>query len=237
MDSENTIYNVDNIKLFNKWKKENKKPFIDAIITDPPYNISRKNNFKTIGRHGIDFGKWDYGFNQTKWIKLVSPFVKKGGSIIIFNDYKNFGDICKTLEENGFIVKDLIRWIKTNPMPRNINRRYVTDFELAIWAIKPGKKWVFNNKKQKSKYKRPEIISSAVASGKNRIHPTQKPLPVIEELILTHSHENDLIFDPFMGSGTTAIACLKNNRRFLGTEINNEYYEKSIKRINEFKGL
>ncbi|MFV8468179.1 DNA-methyltransferase [Mycoplasma sp. VS292A] len=228
--------NIDNIKLFQKWRKENKEPFIDAIITDPPYNISRKNNFKTIGRQGIDFGTWDYDFDQTKWIKLVSPFVKKGGSIIIFNDYKNFGDICKTLEKNGFIVKDLIRWIKTNPMPRNTHRRYVTDFELAIWAVKPGKKWVFN-KNEDIKYKRPEIISSTVASGKNRIHPTQKPLSVIEELILTHTRENDLVFDPFLGSGTTAIVCLKHDRRYLGTEIDKEYYEKSIKRINEFKSL
>ncbi|MFV8473992.1 DNA-methyltransferase [Mycoplasma sp. Z407A] len=236
MDWENKILNIDNIKLFQKWRKENKEPFIDAIITDPPYNISRKNNFKTIGRQGIDFGTWDYDFDQTKWIKLVSPFVKKGGSIIIFNDYKNFGDICKTLEKNGFIVKDLIRWIKTNPMPRNTHRRYVTDFELAIWAVKPGKKWVFN-KNEDIKYKRPEIISSTVASGKNRIHPTQKPLSVIEELILTHTRENDLVFDPFLGSGTTAIVCLKHDRRYLGTEIDKEYYEKSIKRINEFKSL
>ncbi|MFV8418212.1 DNA-methyltransferase [Mycoplasma sp. Sp48II] len=236
MDWENKIFNIDNIKLFQKWRKENKEPFIDAIITDPPYNISRKNNFKTIGRQGIDFGAWDYDFDQTKWIKLVSPFVKKGGSIIIFNDYKNFGDICKTLENNGFIVKDLIRWIKSNPMPRNTRRRYVTDFELAIWAVKPGKKWVFN-KSEDIKYKRPEIISSTVASGKNRIHPTQKPLSVIEELILTHTRKNDLVFDPFLGSGTTAIVCLKHDRRYLGTEIDKEYYEKSIKRINEFKSL
>ncbi|MFV8471842.1 DNA-methyltransferase [Mycoplasma sp. 1458C] len=236
MDLENKIFNIDNIKLFHKWRKANIEPFIDAIITDPPYNISRKNNFKTIGRQGIDFGTWDYNFNQTKWIKLVSPFVKKGGSIIIFNDYKNFGEICKTLENNGFIIKDLIRWIKSNPMPRNTLRRYVTDFELAIWAVKPGKKWVFN-KGENIKYKRPEIFFSTVASGKNRIHPTQKPLSVIEELILTHTHKNDLIFVPFMGSGTTAIACLKNNRRYLGTEIDKDYYEKSIKRINEFKSL
>ncbi|MBU4692706.1 hypothetical protein KQ876_00595 [Mycoplasma sp. CSL7491-lung] len=51
--------------------------FIDAVITDPPYNISRKNNFKTIGRSGIDFGEWDYSFNQTDWIIQVAPYIKK----------------------------------------------------------------------------------------------------------------------------------------------------------------
>ncbi|MHA3845574.1 DNA-methyltransferase [Mycoplasma sp. VS276A1] len=236
MNEVNKIINIDNIKLFKRWEKENKEPFIDAVITDPPYNISRKNNFKSIGRQGIDFGAWDYKFDQTKWIDKAAPFIKKGGSIIIFNDYKNFGDICKALEKNGFIIKDLIRWIKTNPMPRNINRRYVTDFELAIWAVKPGKKWIFN-KMNDTKYKRPEIKCSSVVSGKNKIHPTQKPIRVIEELILTHTNENDLIFDPFMGSGTTAIACIRTNRKYLGAEIDKDYYEKSIEKIKQFKDL
>lgn len=117
---------------------------VDCILTDPPYNISRKNNFTTMGRAGIDFGKWDYGFNQSEWIKQCVPLLKNGGSIIIFNDWKNLSYLVEALESSGCVIKDLLRWEKSNPMPRNVNARYVVDFECAIWAVKGKKRWVFN---------------------------------------------------------------------------------------------
>ena len=73
-------------ELLEEMKEQEIK--VDCILTDPPYCISRKNNFKTMGRAGIDFGKWDYNFNQTEWIKNCIPFLIDGGSIIIFNDWK-----------------------------------------------------------------------------------------------------------------------------------------------------
>ncbi|MGZ9413956.1 DNA-methyltransferase [Mycoplasma sp. 5370] len=229
---ENKIYNIDCLELFEKMKRE--KILVDAIITDPPYNISKQNNFKTIGRNGIDFGLWDKDFDQLKWINSINPLIKPGGSIIIFNDWKNLGMIASKLEENGFLVKDLIRWIKPNPMPRNISRRYIVDFELAIWAIKPGKKWTFNFKKtEEQPYQRPEYKFSVENSKKVRIHPTQKPLKLIQDLINIHTKEKDLILDPFMGSGTTAVAALLSNRKFLGSEINTDYFNKSVKRISK----
>lgn len=228
------IYNQNCFDLFKQFEKDNKEPFIDAVITDPPYNISKKNNFKTIGRNGIDFGKWDYNFNQTKWIKKISKFVKKGGSIIIFNDYKNFGIISSCLTKLGFEIKDLLRWIKKNPMPRNIFRRYVTDYEFAIWAVKIGGKWTFNKDGRKP-YLRPEFNSSLVANSKHKIHPTQKPLKVIKELIKIHTNKNDLVVDPFLGSGTTAVACLQLKRNFIGSEIDKVYFDLSKKRLEEYE--
>lgn len=71
---------------------------VDAIITDPPYNISRDNNFHTMGRAGIDFGEWDKGFDLTKWIDVAQPTLKKGGNIVIFNDWKNLSYIVESLE-------------------------------------------------------------------------------------------------------------------------------------------
>lgn len=204
---------------------------VDLILTDPPYNISRKNNFKTIGRSGIDFGKWDIKFNQTEWLKDIDKILSKNGSIIIFNDYKNFGDICKTLEENNFEIKDLIRWEKTNPMPRNTSRRYVTDFELAIWATKKNAKWTFN-KDINEPYKRPKYMGSVIL-GENRIHPTQKSKSVITEIIKTHSNEGDLIFDPFSGSGEISLNAYLNKRNYIACEINKTYYKASLKRFNE----
>lgn len=224
------IKNIDCNIYIRQLKIENNTPIFDAIITDPPYNISRKNNFKTINRNGIDFGKWDYNFDQIGWIRNVEPLLKNGGSIIIFNDWKNMGLIASELDKLNFEVKDLIRWIKNNPMPRNINRRYLTDFEFAIWAIKKGKKWTFN-KTNNTSYLRPEFKYSIVPKSFDKIHPTQKPIALLENLIKIHTNKDDLIFDPFMGSGSTAIAALNLNRNFVGCEIDKSYFEKAKERI------
>ena len=225
------LKNIDAIEYIKDLKKKNKLEIFDAVITDPPYNISRDNNFNTIGRAGIKFGSWDYSFDQKTWIYEISPLIKNGGSIIIFNDYKNFGDICKALEESGFVIKDLLRWIKNNPMPRNTNRRYVTDYEYAIWAVKGNGKWTFNKNKNVS-YLRPEFRYPVVTSGKNKIHPTQKSLKLMKDIINIHTNKGDLIFDPFSGSGTTGVAAISLGRTFVGTELDSKYFDKSFLRIS-----
>lgn len=222
----NQIYNIDCVLLIQKMIERNLK--VDAIITDPPYNISRDNNFKTIGRSGIDFGDWDWEFDQIKWLNNIDKILKNGGSIIIFNDWKNLGIISKKLQELGFEIKDMLRWIKPNPMPRNVNRRYVTDYECAIWATK-GNKWTFNKDKNKP-YLKPEFISSVVSNLK-RIHPTEKSEQLIEEIIKIHTNEGDIIFDPFSGSGTISFVANKLNRYYIASEIDKKYYIASKTRI------
>lgn len=225
----NKIYNTDCRLLIQQMILENFK--VDIILTDPPYNISRKNNFKTIGRNGIDFGKWDKEFNQVKWLDGINKIVKNGGSIIIFNDWKNLGLIADKLEKEGFVIKDIIRWIKPNPMPRNVSRRYVTDYEFAIWAINDKGKWTFNKDKNKS-YLKPEFVHSVVI-GKKRIHPTEKSISLIEEILKIHTNEGDIVFDPFSGSGAISYAANKLNRFYIGSEISKTYFDKSNKRIKE----
>ncbi len=225
----NEIYNVDSLELIDAMIKQ--KIFVDAIITDPPYNISRDNNFKTIGRSGIDFGDWDWGFDQTKWLKKIKKIINPGGSVIIFNDWKNMGLVSKELEKQGFEIKDLIRWIKPSPMPRNTNRRYVADAEYAIWVVKPGDKWVFNKPENKP-YLRPEV-GGGVSNGKQKIHPTQKGKQAIRKIIETHTNPGDIIFDPFSGSGEISVNAHELGRIFLASEINKEYYKKSKARFND----
>ena len=120
-------------------------------------------------------------------------------------------------------------------MPRNRDRRYVPDVEMIIWFVKPGK-WTYN--RQNSKYESSVIsIPSESGGGYKRFHPTQKPQKLIEYLIKIHSNKGDLILDPFMGSGTTAICSIKNSRNFIGFELEEEYFNSSIKRINgEYNG-
>jgi len=206
---------------------------IDLILTDPPYNISRKNNFESLNRAGIDFGDWDKNADLLTWIDEVPRIVKKGASIIIFNDWRNLGDIAERLEKNGFVVKDIVRWEKTNPMPRNRDRRYIVDYEFAIWAVEKHDKWTFH--RQSDKYDRSEIRVPITSKAEKMLgsHPTQKPIKLMEELLLQHSNENDIVLDPFMGSGSTGVACQNLNREFMGIELDETYFKIAENRIRE----
>ncbi|AEJ31448.1 DNA methylase [Leuconostoc sp. C2] len=206
---------------------------VDLILTDPPYNISRKNNFESLNRAGIDFGDWDKNADLLTWIDKVPRIVKKGASIIIFNAWRNLGDIAERLEKNGFVVKDIIRWEKTNPMPRNRDRRYIVDYEFAIWAVEKHDKWTFH--RQSDKYDRSEIRVPITSKAEKMLgsHPTQKPIKLMEELLLQHSNENDIVLDPFMGSGSTGVACQNLNREFMGIELDETYFKIAENRIRE----
>lgn len=222
-----TLWQGDSLELLQNIPSKS----VDLILTDPPYNVSKKNNFKTMGRSGIDFGNWDYDFDQLSWIEKVSEKVSDNGSIIIFNGWKNLGDIAQQLEENGFIVKDILRWIKDNPMPRNRDRRYIVDYEFALWAVKKKSKWTFNRLNEN--YDRPEMKYPIVAGKEKTTHPTQKPLKLMNELVTRHSNVGDVVLDLFMGSGTTGVSCRKLNRKFIGIELDEDYFEIAKNRILE----
>ena len=200
---------------------------VDLILTDPPYNIARKNNFHTMGRAGIDFGEWDKNADLFSYIKECSRVLTKNGSFVVFNDWKNLGDISRFAESLDFDTKDMLRLEKTNPMPRNRDRRYVTDYECAIWFTKKKAKWCFN--RQDTSYQRPKFVCS-VDKG---LHPTQKSLKLMQDLVMIHSNEGDVILDCFMGSGTTGVAAKNLNRDFIGIEMDEGYFKVAQERIEK----
>ena len=116
---------------------------------------------------------------------------------------------------------------------QGMNRLYANSCDYAIWATK-GKGWTFN--RQRETYEN-AIFEYPVVHHSKRIHPTQKPVELIEDIIKIHSNEGDIILDPFMGSGSTAIACLNTNRRYLGFELDSNYFKESNKRIMSFISL
>lgn len=211
--------------------KEIPNESIDLLLTDPPYNISRKNNFSTMGRTGVDYGDWDKDFNQVDWLELVIPKIKLGGTLVIWNSRENLGLLKEILERNGVDYKDVVYWLKSNPMPRNRDRRYVNPIEPAVVGVKRGAKWVFN--RQRDTYEN-GIFKYPIVSAKDRIHTTQKPVEMFKDLIRIHSKEGDIVFDPFMGSATTAIACLETGRKYFGCEIDDNYYNMSNQRISDY---
>ena len=122
-------------------------------------------------------------------------------------------------------------WNKTNPMPRNIERRYVQSLEYIIWAVKKKSKWTFN--KIKEPYLKP-VFEYPICMGNERTeHPTQKPIAILKELLLIHTNEYDNVLDPFIGSGSTAVACELTNRNCYGCELNKTYFDIANERIKE----
>jgi site-specific DNA-methyltransferase (adenine-specific) len=195
---------------------------VRLILSDPPYNVSRENNFDTMGRGGIEW-EWDGKFDQLGWLELGARALMPGGSFIIWNDWKNLGDIARHLNEKlGFEIKDTLIWTKTNPMPRNTNRRYVPVREYALWAVKPSKKnpWVFN-KREGVAYERGEFNYPVQRSW----HPSKKPDGLFEELISIHSNAGDLVLDPFVGGGTTPMAAQRTGRNHISFELRRDCFD------------
>ena len=202
---------------------------IDLVLTDPPYNIARNNNFHTMGRKGIDFGEWDKGFDLFSYIDLLPRVCTKDANVVIFNDWKNVGEIAKYAETKGFVIKDMLRWEKSNPMPRNRDRRFIVDYEVAVWLTMPKAKWTFN--RQSETYDRPLFKGSLVSGNEKTEHTTQKPIWLMKEILQVLSNEGDTVLDPFMGSGSTGVACKELNRNFIGVELDKQYFDIATKRI------
>ena len=229
--------NLQMIKLYNgnclEVMNEIPDGSIDMVLTDIPFNISKENNFKTMkdrkGRNGIDFGEWDEGFDMNILSK-ITPKIKLGGSLLTFHSFEQYRELQKILAE--LIFKDKIIWHKTNPMPRNRERRYISNVEIASWFVKPGAKWKFN--RINDNYDGCVIsYPSESGGGYKRYHPCQKNVKMLEEFIKRHSDVNDVILDPFMGSGSTGVACKNTNRNFIGIELDKSYFEIAKQRIND----
>lgn len=205
---------------------------VDLILTDIPYVISVENNFKTMkdrtGRQGIDFGEWDKDFNEKDLLQII-PKLKHGGSLMMFHSFEQYSTLLNVFEKH-LVLKDRLIWEKTNPMPRNRDRRYISNIEMCSWYVKDGAKWTFN--RQHTNYDACILrYPSESGGGFKRFHPCQKNLKMIEELVKRHSNEGDTVLDCFMGSGTTGVACINTNRNFIGIELDEQYFEIAKSRI------
>lgn len=227
------IINEDCFKVIQQFIENDFK--VNAIITDIPYQISVDNNFKTMkdrtGRNGIDFGEWDKEFDCSS-LGIFSKILKPNGSIVLFHSFEQYSDVKKTFESNGLECKDRIIWEKTNPMPRNRDRRYISNCEMGSWYVMKKAKWTFN--RQDEKYQKMIFrYPSESGGGFKRYHPTQKNLELMKEIVAIHTNENDIVFDPFAGSGSTGVACKLLNRNFIGCEIDENYAKIIEERIGQ----
>ena len=210
---------------------------IDLVLIDPPYEVSRDTNFASGEKTGrntdrfrvsMDFGDWDNNFTGLDIvIKECYRILKKSGTLICFYDLWKITTLKDYFEKANFKQLRFIEWIKTNPVPLNSKTNYLTNSrEIALVGVKGGKP-TFNSEYDNGIYNYP------ICHDKGRFHPTQKPVALIEDLILKHSNENDTVLDCFAGSGTTAVAVYNQNRNFIGCELSEEYYKKTLQRLKE----
>lgn len=141
----------------------------------------------------------------------------------------------RAIENYGAYWKSEIIWHKTNPTPNFRKRSYTSSVEAIGFAVKEKSKFIFNYKTQKEMH---NFLESGICQGLERTeHPTQKPLWIIKHFIEISSNENDIVLDCFLGSGTTAVACMKTNRNYIGIELNEEYIKIAENRIQKELGL
>ena len=230
----NTIYNMDCLEGMKQMEDNS----VDLIVTDPPYNIGDKNKLTKVGNDFVTneeaWGEWDKMDDKEylTWIeKIMKEFnrvLKERGSCIMFVDKFNityFRDFGKNLNWHPVNFYALI---KRNPVPNLRKNGFTSGFELGI---------IFNkNKKERTwNFLRQNLMQNYITyniGNKETTHPTEKPLKAFERLIKIHTNENDLVLDCFMGSGTTALACLKLSRKFIGFELNEEFVNMANKRIS-----
>ena len=211
------IFNEDCFKVLRTLQDNS----IDLVVTDPPYGIDltpqrEKGKFKNTKVKNDD---------NLDWLpNLVDELYRVSKNVVcVFCGWQNI-DKFKQAFEDKFIVKNILVW---NKDWFGMGNNYRPNYELILLLCK-------TNVKIKSKNKSNILTYRRLAPQKMQ-HSCEKPVPLIEDLILELSEENSLVLDCFMGVGSTGEACIKNNRRFLGVEIDQDYYNISLNRLNNFK--
>ena len=251
--SENTvIFNGDCLEIL-RYIPENS---IDMIFADPPYMLSNDGFTCQNGRMvNVNKGKWDKsnGFEEdmvfhNEWISACRRVLTPEGTIWVSGTYHSIYQCGYLLQKNGFHFLNDIAWFKPNASPNLSCRFFTASHEMLLWARKDKKaKHTFNyqemkdgyfpedklkkeNTQMRSVWSIPTPKSGEKEHGK---HPTQKPLELLKRIVLASTNENDVVLDPFCGSGTTGLACAcLGNRSFIGIEIDKGYCDLVKRRLS-----
>ncbi len=232
------VSKLDRYLLLNddcfKVMKEVPDSSIDLILCDPPYNLASYStgNMKFNWRHEInnDVAKWDeVPFEPKMLVDEFKRIIKPNGNIFIFCSYNLIGKFHEAFDSE-FDTFQFMVWHKTNPVPNIRKTSFLNSCELIVCLWNKGHKWNFLKQSEMHNF-----IESPICMGNERLknpkHPTQKPLKVLKHIINISTNENDVVLDMFMGVGSTGVAALEMNRKFIGIEIDKEYYNAAEERI------
>ena len=234
----NKIIRGDCFDLFPKLPDES----IDTIITDPPYNIADSGKLTKVGDTVVStMTAWGEGFHDTftdedyfifmsKLADQCFRVLKDGGNLLMFFDRSKPAQLARFYQLLTF--QNMIIFVKMNPIPHIRKTNYRSGFEQCVWFTK-GKPETFHFLRQD------QMVNVFYGNIGQKIteHGTEKYRWMIDPLVLRHTSPNEIILDPFMGSGTTAEACLVLNRQFIGFELSPDYYQMSIDRLAQYRGM
>lgn len=231
---------------------------INFVFADPPYFLSNGGFTVSNGKQvPVHKGDWDssQGFVSDlefhrSWVSALKAKMSPDATIVISGTYHSIYKCGVVLEELGFRILNEIVWFKPNGAPNLAGRSFAASHETLVWAsLNKKAKHTFNylemkhgefpsdilkkpNRQMRSVWSIPSTPAREKTHGK---HPTQKPLALLERLILACTKPGDLVLDPFAGSGTTGVAAVSLGRRFVGFETNATYSNLARKRIRQHK--
>lgn len=220
----------DGIEAASKMKDQS----IDFLLTDPPYGISRRYACegqvpRRLRKDGSDFimprgyfGEWDEAIDPHAWTNVVLP--KVGGWALTFCAQAQIGTYCEIFSQHGFVAVGPMVWQKTNPVPFNHKFKPINAWEAIVVGKRPSTPFNGRMVHNVFLYKSP--------SPQQRIHPTQKPLPLVEEFVSLFSQPDSLVFDPFAGSATTVVGALNLSRRVIAYERDSELFGAAARRVD-----
>ena len=251
-DKLNKILKGDNKKILKTIPDKS----IDLIFADPPYNMNlSKDLIRPNGKkfNGVD-DEWDkykslksYDSEAKEWLSESLRVLKDSGSLWVIGSFHNIHRLGYILQDMGSWIINEIIWNKTNPVPNFAGTRFVNSQETLLWVVKNKKskytfnyktmKYLNNGKQMKSVWNIPICSGNERLKDENgvKVHSTQKPLNLLNNIILSTSNYNDIILDPFSGTGTTAHSAKLWGRRFIGIERDEKYIVTSLKRLDLVK--
>ena len=252
-EAKSKIVNGDSLKELKKIPDET----FDLIFADPPYNLQLKNELSRPDQSKVSAvnDKWDqfenfrkYDEFTSEWLSECKRVLKKNGAIWVIGSYHNIFRVGYTIQNLGFWILNDVIWNKNNPMPNFRGTRFTNAHETLIWASKSEKsKYTFNYQSLKclnddlqmrSNWNLP-ICSGTERLKKNgkKIHSTQKPEALLHRILLATTNKNDLVLDPFLGSGTTAAVAKKLGRKYYGIEKEKTYFKAVEQRLKDIKPI
>ena len=213
------ITNEDNMLLMERYPDD----YFDLLLTDPPFGMDFQSNYRKVKHEKI---KGDTNLDWfPSWIAEIKRIMKTDAHLYIFCSFHKV-EVFKTEIQKHFNVKNILIWEKNNTGMGDLEGDYAPKYEMIIFC---------SNGVKKLKGGRDSNIIKAKKTG-NEFHPTQKPINLMEYLIEKSTNNLDIVMDCFSGSASTAIACFNTNRKFIGCELNKEFYDVSIKRITNHVG-
>ena len=227
---------------------------VDLVFADPPYNLQLQNDLRRPDDSKVDgvTDDWDkfasfreYDEFTHAWLKACKRVMKPSATLWVIGSYHNIFRVGAILQDLDFWILNDVVWRKSNPMPNFRGRRFTNAHETMIWASRDpgGKGYTFNYEALKAGNDDVQMRSDwtfPLCTGDERLkgldgkklHPTQKPEALLARVILSASRPDDLVIDPFSGTGTTGAVAKKLGRRFIGFERDPGYAKAAIKRIN-----